>query len=130
MKKKILMIDDDEDLCEEMAEILKDEGYNVDVAFDGVQGKKLIDTIKYSLYLLDIKMPGISGLDILKYLKEKKIHAKVIVISGNSIISKLLKKEENRAENGEKDILKLADAVISKPFDVDAVLRKIETLIG
>ena len=39
MMKKVLLIDDEEEMCEEMAEILKDEGYYVRITFDGIKGK-------------------------------------------------------------------------------------------
>ncbi len=69
MAKKILIIDDDKELCEEMAEILKGEGYDVSTAFDGLAGKKLIEENHYNLLLLDVKLPDINGLDILKSMR-------------------------------------------------------------
>jgi len=64
MKKKILIVDDDEEFCEEMSEILADEGYYVEQLFKGVKVIKLLKENKYDLVFLDMKMPGISGFEI------------------------------------------------------------------
>lgn len=119
MPNKILIIDDDEEMCKEMSEILSDEGYSVNMAFDGLAGQRIIETNNYDLLLLDLKMPGINGLEILKTIKAEKIKAKVIILTGSLAV---INKEFS-------DILKLADGVISKPFAVEVVLAKIRELL-
>lgn len=121
MIKRILIIDDDKEMCEELREILKDEGYNVSAALDGLEVKSLIEKFNYDILLLDLKLPGISGFDILKNIKEKDMKLKVIIITGNPL--KTLLKEE-------VETLKLADEIISKPFDIEVVLGKIKELLN
>ncbi|MDD5730313.1 MAG: response regulator [Candidatus Omnitrophica bacterium] len=129
-KKKVLIVDDDEDMCEEMSELLEDEGYSVNKIFDGLGAKKLIENNSYDLLLLDIKMPRLNGIEILKGIREKDNDTKVIVLTGNLIANKLTQEPAGAEEKEEVRILKLAECVLSKPFDVEAVLAKIKDLLG
>ena len=128
--KKILIIDDDQELCEEMVEILQDEGYSVNTAFDGLEGKKLIGKYDYDILILDLKLPGINGLDIFKSVKDKHARLKVLILSGRPLIKQWFKEETGVIEDKEQDLLKLADGFINKPFDVKAVLAKVKELTG
>lgn len=68
--KKILIVDDDQFLRDLYEEILKDAGYEVDMAVDGEDGLAKIQATAYDLILLDIMMPKLDGLGVLKRLKE------------------------------------------------------------
>jgi len=126
MKKKILMIDDDEELCEETSEILIDQGYRVTTAFDGLTGKRLIEKYDYDILILDVKMPGLSGLDILQSIKEQNRELKVVILTGKPLSREL--PEERSHKDREEEILKLADAIIGKPFHIEVLLDKIKEL--
>lgn len=117
MPKRILIVDDDSELAEEMAEILRDQGYFVENTSDSLQGEKLIIESTYDLYLLDYKMSGLSGVDLLKKIKVKDIESTVFIISGKPSIDKLLE---------EGNVSHLVSAVIKKPFDVEMLLREIK----
>lgn len=129
MKKQILVVDDDEEFCEEMSEILTDEGYCVDQIFDGAKANNLLRKNKYDLILLDMKMPGISGLEVLKRIKQDKIATKIIIITGGFIGEKLPKKKSANISEEDESALQLADAVATKPFDIKLVLDKVRALI-
>ncbi len=126
MEKKILIIEDDADMCEEMAEILRDEGYNVAMAFEGLSGNKLLEENEFDLLLLDLKLPGMGGVDILKKLRAAKKNIKVLVLTGNVIVNGL---EGGMNDVDAKAVLTLADGVVMKPFHVDEVLKKIQELV-
>lgn len=128
MKKRILVIDDDEELCEETAEILKDQGYQVDIIFNGIKGKAALENNSYDILILDMKIPGMNGYEILKFIKEKKINLKTIVVTGRPVDSQLLQK--SRVCQEEEQLLKTADGFINKPFDIENLLKKIRTLIA
>ena len=130
MTKKILIIDDDEDMCEEMAEILEDDGYYVSMAFDGLKGRELIEKYDYDILLLDLKLPRLNGLAILKSIKEKNMKLKVLILTGRPLTEKLSKEETDADRDKEGDILKMSNGVINKPFDVRTVLSKVKELIG
>ena len=70
-KINILVVDDERGLCAGVQEALKREGYAVDAANDAPAALKLISERLYNLVLTDMKMPGMSGLQLLKEAKEK-----------------------------------------------------------
>lgn len=117
MEKRILIVDDDPEYCEGIAEILTQEGYTVRIAFDGSRAEKLIKEDRYDIILLDFKMPGPSGTDILKDIRQKSAESKIFVITGRPFIEELLKEE---------NLSNLITAVISKPYNVSTLLEKIK----
>ena len=70
--ERILVIEDDQFLRELYEELLKDEGYSVDMAADGEEGLKKFHEGGYNLVLLDIMLPKIDGLEILRKSQENK----------------------------------------------------------
>ncbi|MBF0504378.1 MAG: response regulator [Candidatus Omnitrophica bacterium] len=124
---KVLLIDDDEELCTELSEVLEAEGFEVDTVFDGAQGLKYLRVRQYQIIVLDLKLPGLSGYGVLESVKKSAHPLKVLVLSGKPMGNALLK--ENGVDgNGEEQILKMADAVMNKPFIVKEFLRQIKTL--
>jgi len=117
---KILIIDDDRDLCGELSDILAAEGYAVSIAFDGVTGKALADRQDYDILLLDLRLPGMSGLDILRSIGSARGRRAVLVISGSPLDSSLPKQERDDTAS---EIRCLADRLIPKPFDVEELLE-------
>ncbi len=72
MSKKILVVDDEENIRELYREELTEEGYEVFLAADGEQAVKMADEIKPDLVTLDVRMPGMDGIEVLRALKEKR----------------------------------------------------------
>lgn len=71
MAQRILVIEDDEFLRELYDELLKGESYEVSLAVDGEEGLKYISEGGYDLVLLDIMLPKMDGLEILRHIKDK-----------------------------------------------------------
>jgi len=130
MRNRILMIDDDEEMCEEMADILQDCGYDVTIALDGYQGLELIKNTSYDLVILDMKMPGLSGLDVLNGIKKTIPQTKVLVVTGRPLSGRFLQQEKTVGCFNNTDVIKLADGTINKPFAVDHVLERINELLN
>ncbi len=87
-KTKILIVDDEEAIRDGCRQILSRQGYQVDCAGTAAEGLKLALKDIYDLILLDVRMPKMSGLDILKKLKDEEfISARIIVITGYATIS-------------------------------------------
>ena len=81
--RKILIIDDEEAIRDGCQQVLTRKGYHVDCAGDAVNGLKMGLKNSYDVILLDVRMPNVSGMDILKKLKEEKnVSAKVIIVTG------------------------------------------------
>jgi len=82
----ILVIDDDESIRLGCAQALTQEGYRVQPAEDGATGLRLAAEESFDLVLLDLKMPGISGIQVLEKLKEDSPDTVVVVITGYATI--------------------------------------------
>ncbi len=135
MAKKILIVDDDKELCQEIADILEDKGFYVDVAFDGNKAKELLAVGKYKAVLLDLKIPEISGLSLLRIAKENRVKARFIVLTGSTLPKRFYGLQEtNQVQKKGKFIdiqdLELADKVITKPFDIEALIDAVVSFSG
>jgi len=127
MITKLLLIDDDEELCAELAQILETEGFNVDIAFDGLQGLQRLKETQYHIIILDLKLPGLNGYSVLKNIKESNNSLKVLVLSGRPL-GEVLLKEDGVTQDEEEKVLNMADLVINKPFKVESFLKKVKEL--
>lgn len=119
MSDKILIVDDDVELCRELAEILRSEGYNVDDVFDSRNAQALLKKNRYGICIFDYKMPYISGTELLKIAKETNPGTVVFIISGKSFLEKALEEEQ---------VFHLAASVLKKPFDIEILLQKIKDI--
>jgi len=91
VKKNILVVDDESSIRESLSGILRDEGYEVSVATDGVMALKKVEEDPPDLIFLDIVMPGIDGLETLQKLKERFPEIYVIIISAYGTIETAVK---------------------------------------
>lgn len=82
MKKKVLIIDDDQDLLEMYGHKFRAQGFDVEKAENGAWGLKRIKEDKFDLVLLDMAMPAMNGIEMLKAIKEEQqINKKMKIIS-------------------------------------------------
>ncbi len=82
LNSRILIIDDDENLCYLLKEELIDKGFFVDFVHNGFDGLKALDEINYNLVLLDLQMLPISGYDTLREIKKINTEIPIIVLTG------------------------------------------------
>lgn len=127
MMAKVLMIDDDEDMCAEMVDILRDEGIEITAVCAPAQGMQLLRENKYDLLLLDLVMPGINGYVILKNAKEIDPRIKVIVMTGTPFMKISGGGIAGRGAD-KSSLLELADGVIDKSVDVRSIIAMIKRL--
>jgi len=105
-KKDILVVDDDELVCNSLREMLGIEGYEVDSTLDGMDALQKLRETKYSLILSDIRMPSIDGIELLKEVRGNSIDSLLIFITGHGHI------------DGAVEAIKLgAYDYITKPID-------------
>ncbi|PKL92105.1 MAG: hypothetical protein CVV21_04975 [Candidatus Goldiibacteriota bacterium HGW-Goldbacteria-1] len=129
VKKTVLITDDEKDMREELSTILKGEGYMVMQAANGREAIDLIKKHKIDVMLLDLKMPVMTGFDVLKVLEAEKNTIRTIVLTG-SILGSTLPDKDDLSYAEKTKILKFADIVLNKPFDVVKLLGKISMLAG
>ena len=114
---RILVADDEESMRWVLSKALKRKGFNVDLAVDGRQALNMIQENCYDLAILDIKMPGITGLDLLDRIREMKSDLLVVIMTA-----------EASMKNAVEAMKRGAYDYITKPFDldvIDAIVEKV-----
>lgn len=114
-KHRILVVDDEEIVRQSLLAWFKEDGYEVDTAENADAALKLFEKGKYSLILLDIKMPGMSGMDLLVKLKEYDPDSIIILITAYASVSSAVKALKSGAYD-----------YITKPIDPDELSHIVE----
>ncbi len=78
----ILAVDDEESFLELLTSLLQQEGYYVHTAPDGASAINILQTLPFDLVLLDVKMPRIDGVEVLKFIKDHYLDTQVIMLTG------------------------------------------------
>ena len=115
-KKKILVVEDEFGLQEIFRDIFVMEGYDVRVAVDGIEGLKKYKDFLPDLVFTDVVMPNMSGLELVKKIREINPDIKVIYVSGFFGIKRL----KNELD---KDIIKYGYPTLAKPFKTSNMLE-------
>ena len=115
MKKKILVVDDSSSNVLLLQSFLEEEGFEIEIASTGKEAIKLVGTFQPNIILLDLMMPGLSGIDVMDKIGTD---IPVIMISANKD-PKLVKEAQ---EHGIK-------SYIEKPIDFDEILVEIDKYI-
>ena len=116
---RILVIDDESVICDACRLILTEKGHSVDRCLTGKSGLLAIEGGTYNLILLDMKLPDIDGMEILKSVREKGSGPVVIVMTGYSTMSNALQ------------AMKLGAAdYLAKPFTDDELVEAVEKLFA
>ncbi len=121
MAKKILIVDDDKQIVSLLASRLKAQKYEIVVAYDGVQAVAKAFSEKPDLILLDMKMPGGDGLQVIENLKSSADTALIPIIVVTAFPS-----QEMRQKSKEMGALDL----IAKPFEAQDMLSRIKEALG
>ena len=111
----VVVIDDDESMCEGCRQTLEDEGFRVAIARDGSLGLRLVEELRPNVVIVDIKMPGIDGLNVLAGIPEIDSTIVSIAISGFGIIDTA--SESKKA--GAFDFL-------AKPFEPEQLVKTVK----
>ena len=112
---KVLVIDDESVICEACHMVLSENGHAVDSCMTGKTGLLAIERGAYDVILLDMKLPDVDGMEILKIVREKKPAPFMIVMTGYSTISNAV------------EAMKLGAAdYLSKPFTDDDLIEAVE----
>jgi DNA-binding NtrC family response regulator len=112
---KVLIVDDDENIRNTMKAILEDEGYLVDLAATGNEAVEKTQNMAYNIALLDIRLPDMEGVELLKLMKDATPRTRKIMVTGYPSM-----------QNAITALNKNADAYLIKPVNVEKLLNTVK----
>lgn len=115
---KILLVEDEKKIAEALKKGLMEQQYHVEVAFDGLIGKKMIESHKFDLVILDINLPGMNGYELCKEIRKRDERIPVVMLTA-------LSATDDKIEGFDAG----ADDYIVKPFDFKELLVRIRALL-
>jgi DNA-binding response OmpR family regulator len=117
-KQKVLVVDDDKDLCNLISDIIKEEGFEVKKAYDGNSAIDRLLKENYDVMIIDNKLSGVSGIKVIEQTKDLKPALKTIMISAYGNTNTKLRAKDL----GVYDFL-------DKPFDIKVLISRIKELL-
>ena len=145
MSGRILLVDDEEVVVRSCQRILRDKGYEIDIARNGLEALERVDDNDYDVMILDIKMPKMDGIEVLRRVKEARPEIDVLMITGLHDISTAVQAMKLGALDylpkpfGPEDLQQLVARTferralpqgISHPDDEDSASYHFENIIG
>jgi heavy metal response regulator len=115
---RILVIEDEAKVASFIRQALEEESYAVDICDDGGKGLELAELGTYDLIILDIMLPGMSGLEMLARLRRAKIHTPVLILTARAQIDQKVKGLDAGA-----------DDYLTKPFAIEELLARVRALL-
>ena len=115
---RILVVEDDKKIASFISKGLKEAGFAVDVANDGIDGLNLGLSELYDAAVVDIMLPGLDGLSLIERLRNKKIQTPVIILSAKRSV-----------DDRVKGLQTGGDDYLTKPFSFSELLARIQALI-
>jgi len=115
-KAHVLVVDDDRDFAESLADVIEAHGHQVKIAYSGEEAVEYFGVEHFDITLMDMKLPGMNGVQSFARFRELKPDAKVVMMTGYSV-EDLIKQAQDEG----------ALAVFQKPIDIDKVLDYIES---
>ena len=117
MDTKILLIDDDPNICDLIKIYLENEGYEVKVASDGVEGLTYFKMYEPDLVLLDIMLPKKDGWQVCREIREQSSRPIIMVTAKNEVFDKVLGLELG------------ADDFVTKPFNIKELSARVKAVL-
>jgi len=116
---RVLIVEDEPVICDGCRLVLGERGYRVEICRTGKQGLLALEREAYDVLLLDLKLPDLDGMEILKILRQEKPGLPVIIMTGYSTTSSAV------------EAMKLGAAdYLAKPFSDDELLEALEKSCG
>ena len=113
---KVLLVEDDKKLAKLIEEGLKKQNFRVDVAYDGEEGLYLAKNNQYDVMIIDWMLPKLSGIELIKKLREENIYTPALILTAKSDI-------DDKVEG-----LSVADDYLTKPFEFDELIARLKAL--
>lgn len=118
MERNILIVEDEQKIADTLKAGLSENGFTVDVAYDGKMGLKLFELYAFDLVVLDLNLPGINGYDLCKIIRSKNQNIPIIMLTALSSLN-------DKIEGYDAG----TDDYIIKPFEFKELLMKIRVLL-
>ena len=119
LRINVLIIDDDQDICEYMKTLLEATGYGVDTLSDPTQAEEAVRNAEYHLLIIDLMMPKLDGIELITRIRKIDSDVAIIVFTGYPSVETAV------------DALKLnVSDYIKKPFDVDDFREKVTEVLS
>ncbi len=115
---KILLVDDEVELVTAMVERLEMRGIKTDGVTNGNDAIRLIEENRYDAVILDIKMPGLDGRDIMKHIKKMNPDIPVLLFTGHETV-----------EEDEKGLLANSHCCLIKPVSIEVIIEQLNACI-
>lgn len=115
---KLLLIEDEKTLSRLIVKGLQKSGYAIDTAFDGEEALELFDINIYDLIILDLNIPKIDGIGVLKHIRQVDENMRVLILSARSDIDDVIVGLDNGAND-----------YVTKPFDFQVLEARIRSLL-
>lgn len=115
---KLLLVDDEKMLSKPLSIVLKKNNYTVDCAYDGIEALDFISVSEYDAIILDVMMPKLDGISVLKEIRNRGIKTPVIMLTAKAQVEDKV----NGLDNG-------ADDYLTKPFSSLELLARLRTII-
>jgi DNA-binding response OmpR family regulator len=115
---RLLLVEDNKRLSDSLRLTLEDDGYAVDVAYDGLDGEEMGLMDVYDIVILDIMLPGKNGIEVCKALRNKRVRTPVLMLTARDAL-------EDRVLGLDSG----ADDYLVKPFEVDELRARIRALL-
>src|ERR1700689_4452466 len=115
---RVLVIEDDSKIASFVVNGLKQNGFAVDHAPDGERGLDLASAVTYDAAVLDIMLPKLDGLSLLRQLRQEKIHTPVLILSAKA-----------RVDDRVKGLQAGGDDYLTKPFAFSELIARVQALV-
>ncbi len=116
--RRILIVDDDRAFRLSTAELLKQDGHDVEVAADAAEASRILEGGGFDLVIMDLRMPGVDGVTAVEVLRTRGLAAPILMISGFGTI-----------DSAVESLHRGADHFLSKPVDPDVLSAKVAELL-
>lgn len=115
---RILIVEDNRRLSNSLKMSLVDDGYAVDVAYDGVEGQELAEMTPYDLIILDIMLPKRDGLEVCRELRQQRVEARILMLTARDTVDDRVKGLDSGA-----------DDYLVKPFAIEELRARLRALL-
>ena len=115
MNEKVLLVDDEEEFVETLAERMRARGMDVSTSNSGTNALQLVEDEDFDVVVLDLKMPGVDGIETLRRIKRRRSDIQVVLLTGHATV-----------EKGVEAIKEGALEFLEKPIDLGSLTDAID----